>query len=174
MTTKICKDGFLIVLGAFFASFSLNFFLFPYHISPGGVTSLSDMLSSFIPLSVGTWYALINIPLFLMGLKVLGREFFVKSIFGMIINSVLIDLLGKVDPSFLGLGDDLIISAIFGGFFIVLGYGLVLRVGGSSGGTDIAGWLIKSKKPTIQLGRAILVCDLCIIAVQRKYNGGIF
>ena len=90
-----------------------------------------------------------------------------------IANAVLIDLVGKIDPAILGIGDDLIISAIFGGFFIGLGYGLVLRAGGSSGGTDIVGWLIKYKKPTMQLGRAILICDLVIIAAQSVVYGNI-
>ncbi len=173
MIAKHAKSVFFIFLGALSAAFALNFFLLPHHIAPGGVTSLADMLSSAIPLSVGTWYALINIPLFIMGLRVIGREFFVKSILGMIANALLIDLLGKFDPAILGLGDDLIISAIFGGFFIGLGYGLVLRAGGSSGGTDIVGWLIKYKKPTMQLGRAILICDLMIIALQSVVYGNI-
>lgn len=170
---KHVKSILLIFLGAFFAAFALNFFLLPHHIAPGGVTSLADMLSSAIPLSVGTWYALINIPLFIMGLRIIGREFFIKSLIGMAANALLIDLLGKIDPSILGLGDDLIISAIFGGFFIGLGYGLVLRAGGSSGGTDIVGWLIKYKKPTMQLGRAILICDLVIIILQSIVYGNI-
>ncbi len=173
MTLKICKDIFFIFLGAFFAAFALNFFLLPHHIAPGGVTSLADMLSSAFGLSVGTWFALINIPLFIMGLRVIGREFFIKSILGMVANAVLIDLLGKVDASFLGLENDLIISAIFGGLFIGLGYGLVLRQGGSSGGTDILGLLIKSKNPSLQLGRAILICDLLIIALQGVVYGNI-
>lgn len=173
MTAKYVKSVFLIFSGAFSAAFALNFFLLPHHIAPGGVTSLADMLSSAVPLSVGTWYALINIPLFLAGLKVIGREFFVKSLIGMAANALLIDLLGRIDPAVLGLGDDLIISAIFGGFFIGLGYGLVLRAGGSSGGTDIIGWLIKYKKPTMQLGRAILICDLMIIILQSIVYGNI-
>lgn len=173
MILKHAKSVCLIFLGALSASFALNFFLLPHHIAPGGVTSLADMLSSFVPLSVGTWYAIINIPLFIMGLRVIGREFFVKSILGMIANAVLIDLVGKIDPAILGIGDDLIISAIFGGFFIGLGYGLILRAGGSSGGTDIVGWLIKYKKPTMQLGRAILICDLVIIAAQSVVYGNI-
>ncbi len=173
MVLKYGKSVLLILLGAFFAAFALNFFLLPHHIAPGGVTSLADMLSSAVPLSVGTWYALINIPLFIMGLRVIGRDFFVKSLIGMAANAVLIDLVGKIDPAVLGIGDDLIISAIFGGFFIGLGYGLVLRAGGSSGGTDIVGWLIKYRKPTMQLGRAILICDLMIIALQSVVYGNI-
>ncbi len=173
MKLKQIKDILFILLGCFSAACALNFFLLPHHIAPGGVTSLADMLASFLPLSVGTWFALLNIPLFIMGLRVIGREFFVKSVIGMVCNAILIDMLAKVDPGILGLGDDLIISAIFGGFFIGLGYGLVLRAGGSSGGTDIAGWLIKRKNPGLQLGRAILICDLSIIALQSVVYGNI-
>ncbi len=171
--TKYAKSTLLIFLGGLSVAFALNFFLLPHHIAPGGVTSVADMLSSVVPLSVGTWYAIINIPLFIMGLRVIGREFFIKSLLGMAANSILIDLVGKIDPAILGIGDDLIISAIFGGFFIGLGYGLILYAGGSSGGTDIVGWLIKSKNPTLQLGRAILCCDLIIIAIQSVVYGNI-
>ncbi len=169
--TKYVKSIALIFAGSFLAALALNFFLLPLHIAPGGATSLADMLSKAIPLSVGTWYAIINVPLFIMGLRVLGREFLFLSIFGMLANAVLIDLVGKIDPAVLGIGDDFFLAAVFGGLLIGAGYGLVLRGGGSSGGTDIVGCLIKAKKPTMQLGRAILLCDLLIIALQSVVYG---
>ena len=163
---------FTILLGALLASFALDFFLLPYHIAPGGITSVSAMLNSALPLSVGIWYALINIPLFLAGLR-LDREFFVKSLLGMAMNTVFIDLLANVDSAIFGIGEDPLLCAVFGGILLGAGYGLVLYAGGSSGGTDIAGWLIRRKNPTIKLGRAILCFDLVIIAVQSMVYGSI-
>ncbi len=163
---------FTIVVGAFLASFALDFFLLPYHIAPGGITSASAMLNSALPLSVGIWYAIINVPLFLAGLR-LDREFFVKSLLGTSLCTIFIDLLANLDSSVLGIGEDPLLCAIFGGIILGTGYGLVLYAGGSSGGTDIAGWLIRRKHPTIKLGRAILCFDLVIIAVQSFVYGSI-
>lgn len=156
----------MILLGTICASSALTFFLFPHHIAPGGIMGVSDMLYSATSIPAGTWYALVNIPLFLAGLR-LNREFFFKSLLGAAFNTLFLNLLVKFDPNMLGLEkEDLFLCALFGGILLGIGYGLVLRAGGSSGGTDIAGWLIRRRWPQLKLGRAILFFDLAIICIQ--------
>ncbi len=162
----------LLILGTAIAAISFDLFLFPLHITPGGVSSIAAILSDKIGLSNGLYIVLLNIPLFLASFK-MNRSFFVKSLIGMFLNAIFVDLFAKIDPAILGIGEDYIISAIFGGVGIGIGYGLVIYSGGSSGGTDIAGWLIKQKMPSLPIGGAILVTDLVIIAVQSIVFGNI-
>lgn len=163
------KNYFLILIGTAIASFALDVFLRYAHIAPGGISALSIMVHDSVPiLSVGIIMALINIPLFLAGFR-MNKDFFLKSIFGAACYSLFTDVFANVP----GITDDLLISAVFGGSLMGLGFGLVFFVGGSTGGTDIAGWLVKSKFPNIRLGRAVLIFDVIIISLQGIVYGDI-
>lgn len=147
------------------SSLALNLFLIPEHIVPGGVSALSAMAASVTPLSVGIWYAVLNIPLFLLGLKI-DKSFFFKSLLGVLMSSVFVDVLKSTGALIPLSGEDLIIASIFGGALMGLGYSLVLAAGGSSGGTDIAGWLLKKVFPHMSMGVSILLFDITVIAIQ--------
>lgn len=163
------KNIFLITLGTAIASFGLDVFLRDAHIAPGGVSAISIMLNHAIPaLSVGSIIALINLPLFLASFK-MNKTFFVKSIYGAVCFSVFVDVFANIP----GIKEDLIIAAIFGGALMGLGLGIVFFTGGSTGGTDIAGWLMKRKFIDLKLGRAILVLDIIIITIQGIVYGNI-
>ena len=166
---QVLKNYFAIALGTAISSYALDVFLRYTHIAPGGISALSVMINDAVPaLSVGAIMALINLPLFLTSFK-MNKDFFVKSIFGAVCFSVFIDVFAELP----GLTDDLIIAAVFGGALMGLGFGIVFFVGGSSGGTDIAGWLIKRRFPNLRLSRAILILDVVVITLQGIVYGDI-
>lgn len=166
---EVIKNYFVIALGTAISSYALDVFLRYAHIAPGGISALSVMINDAVPvLSVGLIMALINLPLFLASFK-MNKDFFVKSIFGAACYSLFVDVFAKLP----GLTNDLIIAAVFGGALMGLGFGLVFSMGGSSGGTDIAGWLIKRRFPGIRLSRAILIFDILIITLQGIVYGDI-
>ncbi len=166
---EVLKNYFAIAFGTAISSFALDVFLRYTHIAPGGISALSVMINDAVPaLSVGAIMALINLPLFLTSFK-MNKDFFIKSIFGAVCYSVFVDIFAELP----GLTDDLIIAAIFGGALMGLGFGIVFFVGGSSGGTDIAGWLIKRRFPNLRLSRAILILDVVVITLQGIVYGDI-
>ena len=166
---QVLKNYFAIALGTAISSYALDVFLRYTHIAPGGISALSVMINDAVPaLSVGAIMALINLPLFLTSFK-MNKDFFIKSIFGAACYSVFVDIFAELP----GLTDDLIIAAVFGGALMGLGFGIVFFVGGSSGGTDIAGWLIKRRFPNLRLSRAILILDVVVITLQGIVYGDI-
>lgn len=166
---EVLKNYFAIAFGTAISSYALDVFLRYTHIAPGGISALSVMINDAVPaLSVGAIMALINLPLFLTSFK-MNKDFFIKSIFGAACYSVFVDIFAELP----GLTDDLIIAAIFGGALMGLGFGIVFFVGGSSGGTDIAGWLIKRRFPNLRLSRAILILDVVVITLQGIVYGDI-
>lgn len=140
---------------------ALDLFLIPADIAPGGVSGLAIILSKFVPLPTGTLILIINIPIFIWGLKNFSRRFVAASLFGMVCLSVMTDALSFLRP----LTGDYILSSVYGGAVMGLGTGIVLRAGMTTGGTDIAAQILKKHFPDFSVGRFILIIDAFIIVL---------
>lgn len=165
---QAAKSIFLITVGAMISAAALDVFLIPLHIAPGGLAALGALAEDFLPVTAGLAVAILNVPLFLAGMK-MNKAFFGKSILGAAMFSLFLDLFSRLPM----ITNDLMMAAIFGGVMMGAGFGLMFLGGGSSGGTDILGWLIMRYFPALKLGRAILAFDLLIIALQGVVYGNI-
>lgn len=156
-------QGAYIVLGSVVVALSYNLFLIPHHIVPGGAGGIAMILNYFFAVPVGLTILVINIPLFVVGIKVIGRSYGVKSILGIAISSLLIDGFTYI----LHLGpatDNKILACIFGGITLGAGLGLVFRGGGSTGGSDIVG-MVLNRYTNLSTGTAILAVDFVVITI---------
>jgi uncharacterized membrane-anchored protein YitT (DUF2179 family) len=164
MNSRILRElgqGIYIVLGSAVMALAYNLFLLPHHIVPGGAGGVAMVLNYFFATPVGLTILVINIPLFILGIKTLGRTYGVKSILGIAVSSLLIDGFTYV----LHLGpatDNKILACIFGGIMLGAGLGLVFRGGGSTGGSDIIGQVL-NRYTNFSTGTAILVVDFVVI-----------
>ncbi len=127
--------GSLIVVGAF------NFFLIPHAVLSSGLSGISMLLGMITPLNTGLANFLLNLPLIIIGYKMLGKKFIMNSIFSVIIIS-----LGLYIVPIIPIAKDTILSSIFGGALAGLGVGIVFRSSGSTGGFDIIGMIVSRKK----------------------------
>ncbi len=165
----------LIVIGAFILASGFVFFITPYKIIPGGVYGisivvhyLSEGLFDFLPngIPIGLFALSMDIPLTILGIKILGPRFGVKTVIGFVLTAVFVDLLtayvGTNDP--LGLADDVLLSSIFGGVVIGFGLGLIFKSRATSGGTDIVAMII-AKYTKISLGRLMIYVDSVIVLI---------
>ena len=161
---KFILDMVLIVVGA--ASYAAAFciFLTPAGIAPGGLSGLGIIANTLFGLPVGTVMLVLNIPLIIMALKVLGKRFLFKTCISVIVSSVLIDVGAGFLPA-LHLEEPLM-AAIFGGVMMGFGLGLVFSRGGSNGGSDIISRLLYRKRPYMSIGQVVLCVDLSIIALS--------
>lgn len=120
------------------AAVGVNMFLAPTNIFSGGVTGLSQLLSSVgldflnINISIATWVLLINLPLAILSWVKLGKKFTIYTIVAVVLSSVFMRIIPVVQIT-----DNKILAAIFGGVLTGAGVGLCLREGFSTGGTDI-------------------------------------
>ncbi|MCK4353090.1 YitT family protein [candidate division WOR-3 bacterium] len=161
LNRRLIRDYILIVLGTIIGALSFVFFLIPLHIVPGGMSGISIIFNKFFNTPFGLVMLGLNIPLFLAGLKFLGKVFGLRTAVGFILLSAFSDFFVyglKIPP----LTENILIGSIFGGLMVGIGLGLVFRGGGSTGGTDIIG-RITGRYTNFSTGTGIMIVDAIII-----------
>ncbi|MGC8824143.1 MAG: YitT family protein [Bacteroidales bacterium] len=162
-----------ITLGALILAAGFVFFVTPYRIVPGGVYGISIVIHyltrgvfSFAPdgLPIGTMGLIMNIPLTILGIKILGPRFGVKTVVGFVLSSFFIDLLTFLWGSQPLVPDEALLSAIFGGVLIGLGLGVIFRTRATSGGSDIIGMILE-KYTHLPLGQLMIAVDSTIVLI---------
>jgi uncharacterized membrane-anchored protein YitT (DUF2179 family) len=150
-----------IVVGSAVMAIAYNLFLIPHRIVPGGVGGIAMILNYYLNTPVGLAIFVLNVPLFVLGIRTLGLTYGVKSLIGVAVSSLLID--GLTYVFHLGPAtDNIILACIFGGILLGAGLGLVFRGGGSTGGSDIVGQVLHHYT-NLSTGTAILVVDFLVI-----------
>ncbi len=168
------KVYFLITFGAAITALAINIFLVPYKIAPGGLSGLATVIFylSGGRFPVGTVMLIINIPLFIMGYKFIGRHFFIRTLYGTIMLSVIIDLTESYSAALAkkllvnSVGTsapDILLYSIIGGFVSGIGLGIVLKMEATTGGTELAAKLLNKPIKNLTIGQILLAIDALII-----------
>ena len=158
----------MIILGTLIMGFSFSVFLEPNNISVGGFSALAMVFGTLfekigiVGIPTSAIYLVLNIGLYFLALKTLGKKFAIKSLVGILSFSLGMQLFDLIN---FNITYELFVSAIFGGAIMGVGVGLVVRFGGSTGGSDMIASIIKSKKPNATLGSFILIVDMIIIGL---------
>ncbi len=152
-----------IIAGTLICSLSYNMFLIPNDIAPGGFTGIAQLISHALSLRVGIIALLLNIPLFLFSAHMLGLSFGLRSLTATILLSALIDFLPV--PSLIPADaiDRMVLASLFGGVLGGIGFGLILRGGATTGGSDMLARLIKERIPSVRLGTVMFAVDALVI-----------
>ncbi len=159
-----------IIFGTAVAALGIGLFLVPNDIVCGGFSGVATLLNHYLGLPVGTVVLFMNIPVFLLGFRVLGLKFLFDSLCGAFSLSVFIDLWGAVLPSYVG---DKMTASLFGGILAGAGFGLVFLCGATTGGVDIVARLVQRKFAYITLGRLVLLLDTVVIALSAFVYGSL-
>ncbi len=154
----------LIVMGAFIMASGFVLFITPYKIVPGGVYGISIVLHHLFGTPVGLIALCFDIPLTLLGIKILGPRFGIKTVVGFIMTAGFVDFLTYLWGEKPLVEGDPLLSSIFGGVFIGLGLGLIFKSKATSGGSDIVAMII-SKYTKLPLGQLMIVVDSAIVLV---------
>jgi len=158
------KNALHILIGCAIMGLAYAMFLIPHHFVPGGVSGIAIILNYFAKLPVGALIMALNIPVFLLGLKTLGKKYVIHSLAGMIVSSIFIDVFYevlKVPPA----TDNPVLASIYGGIMLGVGLGIVFRGRASTGGSDIIG-MVLSKHTGMSLGYGIMITDFLIISAS--------
>jgi len=158
---RIFIDYLGITAGSFLIALALTVFLVPNRIAAGGVSGLATVIYYISSFPIGITMLIINIPLFLAGLKIMGTSFGMRTIYGIISLSVFTDLL---QPHVVSLTDDLLLASIYGGVVGGIGLGIVFRSRGTTGGTDMIASLI-NYYTGITVGEGLLIADGVVVAL---------
>ena len=158
---EIIRNMLIVAVGTMVACSGFVMFLEPAGINCGGISGVAMLIKYAVNkpfVTIGLISALINIPLFLLGYRKIGKYFFFGSLLGMAVSSLGFDLLGKILP----VPDvEPMVAVIFGAVCIGAGFGVVFLAGASTGGVDIIARLLKLKFRNCPIGKLILVFDMC-------------
>ena len=142
-------DYGVITVGCAIYALSFNWFFQPNNISMGGFTGIAQIVNRLLPvLPVGITVILLNLPLFYMGARKLGLKFVFSSLYAVAVSSLILDSM---------------LACIYGGVLLGVSSGLLLTVGATTGGTELAARLLKFKFRGLSIGRLCLTLDVTVI-----------
>ncbi len=150
-----------ILLGSFAMAFGVVAFLSPNHIATGGTAGLAIVLHNVFKLPIGVLMGVINIPLLLVGLKYLGKQFALKSIFCIASVVIFVDLFAQYFHLPV-LSNNLMLATLYGGVIIGVGLGLIFKGGASAGGGTILAKIISSNS-SIKTSTVVLMLDAIVV-----------
>jgi uncharacterized membrane-anchored protein YitT (DUF2179 family) len=154
---KFAIDIFIMIIGAFLFALAINLFVIPNDLGEGGVTGVTIILYYVMGWSPSIVSLIINAGLLIIGYRFLNRQTTIYTIIAVIFNSLFLYL----TESWSIQSDEIIINAIFGGVFVGVGIGLIIRVGGTTAGTTILA-RIANKFLGWNISYALLFFDLIV------------
>jgi uncharacterized membrane-anchored protein YitT (DUF2179 family) len=159
-------NALLIAGGILAASFGLKGFLLSSNFIDGGVTGVSMLLGKITPLPLAVWLPLVNLPFVAVGYRQIGRSFAVRSTLAIGGLSAVLATIHFPDVT-----HDLLLTAVFGGFFIGAGIGLAVRGGAVLDGTEIAALLISKHSAVLKVGDVILGFNIVLFLTAMTILG---
>ncbi|WP_075363343.1 YitT family protein [Desulfosporosinus metallidurans] len=159
-TWQLLKHFLGILMGAAIVSASINTLIIPNQIADGGVTGIAIILHYLFHWPVSWTVLLLNLPLFVLGLRLVGRKFLALSVIGVGVLSVTLSLTAHLPT----LTHDTLLAAISGGVLSGIGMGIIFRSRGSLGGTDILAVLF-ARTTNFSVGQILLGIDAVIFLV---------
>ncbi len=148
-----------ITVGSLLVALALDVFLVPNRIAAGGVTGLATIFFYVLRIPISWTIMVMNIILLFLSYRELGLRLVIKTLYGTAVTSVFVELLQYRVPI---PTHDLLLASIYGGIVAGLGTGIVLRSGGTTGGTDLVARLISKSLP-ITVGQSLLGADSVVI-----------
>ena len=160
-TAKWIRNYLMILSGSIIMALAYALFIIPFNIVPGGVYGLAIIFHRFFDFPVGLTGLILNIPLFIWGIRVLGPRFGVKTLLGLLLTSGFIDLFSWLrGPAMVT--DDLLMASIYGGVLTGIGLGLIFRAKATSGGSDIVAQII-SRALKSPIGVTLILVDALVV-----------
>lgn len=158
---SLAIDVLFALVGSFVYSAAVRMFIDPNHISVGGLTGLGSVLNYLLHFPIGLSVLAMNVPLFLLSWKKLGRSFFFKTLFATVVISLMLDATAFL-PTFL---ENKLLAAVAGGVCAGAGLGIIFSRGMATGGTDLLAKLIKGWFRGVSYGKVILIADGVILVI---------
>ena len=160
------RDVIIIYLGTLIFAFGVNYFILANNLAEGGFTGIALILHYKLGWSLSTFIFWSNLPLLLLAWKLWGWEFISKTVLGVVFTSLNLEL----TTGFAWPVDDLLLAALFGGVLTGTGIALVLRYGGTTGGSDIIGRIF-NKFFGLKMGRFYLIFDMIVLSFVGFFFG---
>ena len=159
---KYMCEIILTLLGCLIMATGISLFLLPNQLSTGGFSGIATIGYYLLKIPMGLTIFILNVPLFILGYKRLGKVFIVKTIIGTLMLSTFIDILDNFTP----LTEDKFLASVFGGIIVGIGSAINLKATASTGGSDLLAYIIRSFKPHYQTSFLIIIIDVIIVGLN--------
>lgn len=159
---KLINDYLGITIGTMIMATGIALFLLPNELSTGGFAGISTITYYLLKFPLGTTMLILNIPLLLIAFFRISKALFFKSIYGTVMLATFIDSFDK----FNALTHDRFLACIYGGILVGIGTAIILKLGGSTGGSDLLSYVVRSYKPQYRTSNLILIVDFVVITVN--------
>ncbi len=164
------EDIIKVVVGSILFCLAINIFIVPNHLYTGGVLGIAQLIRSITKELFniknnfdysGIIYYLINIPLFILAFRNLGKTFFVRTVFAVSLQALLLSVI----PTVLLIENNILTNVLVGGILGGIGVGLTLNSGASTGGTDIIGLALAKKNNNLSVGKLGLIINVIVYSI---------
>ena len=156
-----------IFIGSVIGAAAYPTFLIPNNIAPGGLTGVATILNYLAGWPVGITALVLNIPLFLIGYRTMGKVFAFRSLVATALFTILIDILPLKPVS-----EDPLLGTLFGGVVLGIGLGLILRGGATTGGSDMIARMVHRRFSFITVGMFLFALDFLVVLAAAIFIGG--
>ncbi len=157
ITYKFLLSLVIITIGSIIAAASLELILIPNLMIDGGINGISIIFNKLCGGSLGLTVFLFNLPFIILGYHLIGEKFLIKTGYGMVLFSVLLEVFDKFTP----LIDDTLLATVYGGIALGIGVGLVIKEGGCLDGTETVAILI-NRKGILSVGQVVFIFNIFI------------
>ena len=170
------EDIVKVILGSILFCIAVNIFIVPNHLYTGGVLGIAQLIRSITKELFninnsydysGIIYYLINIPLFILAFRNLGKSFFARTVFAVTLQAILLSLI----PTRLLIENNVLTNALVGGILGGIGVGLTLNSGASTGGSDIIGLVLAKKNNNVSVGKLGLIINVVVYSIAGLMYG---
>ncbi|MCL2088512.1 MAG: YitT family protein [Oscillospiraceae bacterium] len=158
---RFILDFFITLVGAAIFGLGIHVFILPGEMASGGMSGVATIVNHLTGFPVGSFFFIINIPLIILAVIFLGKDFLFKTAGAIVFFTYVVDVLYVNIPVY---NDNRLVAAIFGGTLVGIGLALAFMRDGSTGGTDILNRIIQLKFPYIKLGKIVFAVDFVVIA----------
>ena len=155
-----------IFIGSVIGAAAYPAFLIPNNIAPGGLTGVATILNYLAGWPVGITALVLNIPLFLIGYRTMGKVFAFRSLVATALFTILIDILPLKPVS-----EDPLLGTLFGGVVLGIGLGLILRGGATTGGSDMVARMVHRRFSFITVGMFLFALDFLVVLAAAVFIG---
>lgn len=160
---ELIIEAFLLLVGTYLVSLSINMFLLPHKLTTGGVSGIGTILYYVMHIPVGITVLILNIPLFILSIRKLGFKFSLKTIVSTLLLSLFLEI-GNYEGLITKSPPDLFTACIFGGLLSGIGLSLVFKTGASTGGSDLLAQIIYKTTPVQSLSEILMMIEMIIIS----------
>jgi uncharacterized membrane-anchored protein YitT (DUF2179 family) len=162
---KWFKSYALVAMGTFLVAVAFVFFISPDKIVPGGIYGIAIMLHHLLGTPIGLTALAFNIPLTLLGIKLLGPRFGAKTVVAFVLTSLFVDTLYYFHGSLPLVPGETLVSCIFGGLLIGIGVAMTFKAKASSGGSDVIAMILQ-KFTRLPVGQLMMMVDSSIVVLS--------